>query len=132
MFLLEFIGHCFGFLVIAYLSKLYIHHRFGRLYQEACKVEIITFVFVVYVGLQFFALLAVVIFFVGVEHRLRSLVREFGPVKMEPASEETSNKKSDNKNQHVQKVNKEKPTKREPSKPSVNEQPKSQEQKFFI
>ena len=133
MFLFSLLAHAVGFLLVFLCSRTYIKWRYGRLYAEACKVEIFTFVFVVYVGLQFAALIFLVLYFVGIQYRLRSLVREFGPVIQEKATEEQAEKRQCQQPSKEKKVKKSEPKTQETqlsSEPSLPVQ--NQEQKFFI
>lgn len=133
MFLFNLLAHTVGFIVIFFCSRTFIKWRYGLLYAEACKVEIFTFVFVVYVGLQFAALSFLVLYFVGVHYRLRSLVREFGPVVQDKTAEEPADKTQSQQQSKEKKVKKIEPKIEETqlvAKPSLPLQ--QQEQKFFI
>ena len=134
MFLFKLLAHTVGFIVIFMCSRTFIKWRYGRLYAESCKVEIFTFVFVVYVGLQFEVLGFLVLYFVGVQYRLRSLVREFGPVIQDKVTEETAEKtqnqqQKEKKDKKVESKTKETHIVLDPSLPIKQNE---QEQKFFI
>lgn len=133
MFLFNLLAHTVGFLVIFLCSRTFIKWRYGRLYAEACKVEIFTFVFVVYVGLQFAPLSFLVLYFVGVQYRLRSLVREFGPVIQDKSAEEPADKTQNHQQSKEKKAKKIEPITKENqliAEPTLPVQ--QQEQKFFI
>lgn len=133
MFLFNLLAHTVGFLVIFLCSRTFIKWRYGRLYADACKVEIFTFVFVVYVGLQFSALSFLVLYFVGVQYRLRSLVREFGPVTQDKASEESVEKTLSQQQLKEKKAKKVEPKTQETQSNAELSLPiQQQEQKFFI